>query len=164
MAYRSNADAVVREFRRGVDTGLVRAGAVLVAAVQDKLAGGYTTGDFTTGRNMNSVYATPPASDRGGRVVVVTTRQTDPSYPFFWEEGHVNLFAGPKSGGALASVVGSRREGRYLRVPKWQPALEEKTPEITAMLTDALREATAAAGAVFARVVVGGVGRGGRRP
>lgn len=161
MTYRSNADAVIRALLDGIDRGLVRAGAVVVDAVKENIRGGYTTGAFVTGANLNSVYATAPATQNGVRGVVVTTRLTDPNYPAFWEEGHVNIFAGPKSGGALASLVGSKREGRYLKVPKWAPALESSSAEAEATFAETVQSAAAAAGAAFLRTTRD-VTRGGR--
>lgn len=117
-------------FPGAVDTGLVAGGAVLTDAVKDELRGGYTTGDFVTGNNINSVYATDPATEAGVRVVRVTTRQTDPPYPWWWETGHFNLWLSEASGGALASQVGTQRQGRFVRVEKWRPASEKSADAV----------------------------------
>ena len=160
MGYRSNAAAVTRGLAIGIEAGLVRGGAVIADAVRDNLRGGYTTGDFVTGANVNSVYVTPVTSNGGARTIVVTTRLTDPNYPAFWEGGHTNIFAGGGSPGPRASSIASRREGVYLRVPKWAPALEEKADEATALVAAALETSLNAVGTALTISVRSSVRRG----
>lgn len=145
MAYRSNAAAAARAVTRGLEVGLVRAGAVVADAVREKLAPGYTTGNFVTGLNVNSVYVTGVARSGDTLSISVTTSLTDPPYPAFWEEGHQNRFT-----------------RRYERVPKWAPALAASQGEATTHVITAVEESLRAVGATFTGSVRASVRRGGR--
>lgn len=93
-----------------VDAGLIAAGNVYANAVKRGLAGGYTSGDFVTGRVLNSVTVSAPYMDSGGRVISVGS---DVDYAMYWEFGHHNIFT-----------------RKYERVEVWRPALDEASAEI----------------------------------
>jgi hypothetical protein len=86
----------------GLDDGT----AVGADALREALAGGYTSGEYVTGANVNSVIR-PDAELVGGVWVRrITTRLTDPPYPWYWEVGwHSST-------------------GRFFRVEKWRPTIE----------------------------------------
>jgi hypothetical protein len=117
-----------------VDAGLIAGAAVLQDAVKEKLRGGYTSGQFVTGANVNSVIVVGPTTSSGAREARVTTRLTNPPYPWWWEVGHLNLWVsdapmGPQVG-VKASSVGTKRQGTFVRVEKWRPAAEESADRV----------------------------------
>ena len=89
MAYQSNLAAVQAQMHRARDAGLIAAAQVVVNAVKEDLAGGYTSGAFVTGNVLNSVTRTDPTDENGVRVIRVGS---DVDYALFWEIGHRNLF------------------------------------------------------------------------
>lgn len=89
MAYQSNLAAVQAQMHRARDAGLIAAAQVVVNAVKEGLAGGYTSGDFVTGASVNAVTRTDPMDENGVRIIRVGTNLL---YNLFWEIGHLNIF------------------------------------------------------------------------
>jgi hypothetical protein len=87
--------------------GLTAAAYVYANLVKRALAGGYTSGDFVTGRVLNSVTIGEPS----GLYIDVGT---DLDYAEYWEIGHHNIFT-----------------RRYERVMIWEPALDAAGPEMS---------------------------------
>ena len=83
-------------------------GNVFRNAVKRGLRGGFTSGDFVTGRMLNSVQLREPEVHENGGSIIVGTDQTDPPYPLYWELGHQNLVT-----------------GKYERVEIWGPAFRD---------------------------------------
>lgn len=71
--------------------GLVAAATVIQNAVKRGLRGGYTSGDFVTGTNVNHVLRSEPEF-RGGIGEIRVGTDLNPCYPLFWEIGHYNIF------------------------------------------------------------------------
>lgn len=86
---------------------LTAAGYVYANEVKRALAGGYTSGDFVTGRVLNSVTVGEPY----GPYIDVGT---DLDYAQYWEIGHHNVFT-----------------RKYERVEIWEPAAEAMGPEMS---------------------------------
>lgn len=119
VASRNAFPEVERGLRRAEKAGLKGAARVLQRAVKRKLRGGYTSGDFTTGRVLNSVMIGPVEDDgRGGLAVAVYSDLSqdgqggDPNYPMYWEFGHFNIFT-----------------RRFEHEPRWGPAFHESQEE-----------------------------------
>lgn len=99
------------------DDALRAAAQELINGLKDQkplgLTGGYTSGAFTTGYNVNAIVATDPLTTPGGsRIIFVTT---DSPYAVYWEFGHVNLFT-----------------RKYERQERWAPTLQRKDEDIFA--------------------------------
>ena len=91
--------------RRARERALIASAQVAANAVKKGLRGGYTSGDFVTGRAMNSVTYEYPrwfGNELGIRIGTVL------DYPLFWELGHHNLFT-----------------RKYERKEVWVPAILE---------------------------------------
>lgn len=102
---KSNKRAVLASMKRADRAGLLAGGRVLLNGVKRGLRGGYTSGDFVTGRVLNSVRLSEPrASPDGGTISVYS----DLLYALYWELGHLNLFT-----------------ANYERVQVWVPAFRE---------------------------------------
>lgn len=91
MAYVSNLAAVRAQMERARDAGLIAAAQVALNRIKRKLAGGFKTGDFTTGDSVNSATRTDPVDENGVRVIRIGTALM---HNLFWTLGHVNLFTG----------------------------------------------------------------------
>lgn len=126
-----------------VDAAGIAAQAVQADAVREKLRGGYTSGDYVTGANLESVITLEPVTEGGMRVFRTTTRLTDPPYPWFWEvgffSGHIRLDGAPE-----ASSVRTRSPGHFIRVEKWRPAAEESAAAAEAAFDETASAAFAA--------------------
>jgi hypothetical protein len=120
MPVHSNREAIEARLLQAIDDGLVAGGNVYRSHMQDRLIEGYTSGAFVSGMQgvAGSVAVSEPQGDETGRFVVVGTSQRDAtgtvSYPLAWELGHQNLFT-----------------GRFERVEKWRPGLDEDAPAMT---------------------------------
>ena len=127
MPYRSHAADVKARIVRGVDAGLIAAAQNVTQKIRARLDRGYTTGAFShhargvAGRVM---YTEPGPGPNGGRVITIGTSKTAVPYELYWEMGHVNIFVGAGRG-PRATLLGSRREGTYMRVEIWRPMLEQ---------------------------------------
>lgn len=99
----SNLDSFSRRGDGAIQAGLIAAAEVLKNAVKKNLRGGYTSGDFATGRSMNSVTRSEPERGFGGFFIRVGTNLL---YNLYWELGHRNVFL-----------------RQFVRVEKWRPAL-----------------------------------------
>lgn len=105
------SDELLERLPDAIDAGLTAAGYVYRDEVMRALAGGYTSGDFVTGRLLNSITVGEPYdSDSGERAIAVGT---DLDYAMFWEMGHMNLFT-----------------RKFERVEIWGPSLDVMTPEM----------------------------------
>lgn len=102
----ASADFEAR-WQPALHAGLTAAGYVYANTVKRALAGGYTSGDFVTGRVMNSVTVSEP---EGNEVDV----GTDVDYALFWEMGHHNLFT-----------------RKFERVEIWRPAIDAMGEEMS---------------------------------
>lgn len=106
-SYKSNMPKVQATLYSASDAGLIAAAQVIVNEVKKRLRGGYTSGDFVTGNNINKVTRSDPFTDTDGmRAINIGSSQSDPAYPLFWELGHFNIFL-----------------RRFVRVEVWRPAL-----------------------------------------
>jgi hypothetical protein len=105
----SHLDEFRRRHERAVDAGLVAAAYVLTNAVKQQLRGGYTSGDFVTGRSVNAVTRSEPTIINGVRVIRVGTNLL---YNLYWELGFTSAW-----------------DGKYHRVEKWRPAFVESQQE-----------------------------------
>jgi hypothetical protein len=105
-----HTDEIAERIPDAIDAGLQAAAYVYRDEVMRALAGGYTTGDFVTGRAMNSVAISEPYDVDDDRAISVGT---DLDYPMFWELGHHNIFT-----------------RRFERVEIWAPALDAMSPEM----------------------------------
>jgi hypothetical protein len=90
-----------------VGAGLVAAAEVVREHVSDRLAEGYTSGDFVTGASAEAVAVSGPDPEDDGLVVRIGTPIL---YNLFWELGHRNIFT-----------------RRYERVEVWVPLFLETT-------------------------------------
>jgi hypothetical protein len=101
--YRTNGPLIRKALERGTALGLIAAAQVLINAMKRELRGGYTSGDFVTGRSMNSVTRSEPeVVGATGHIRVGTSLM----YNLFWELGHHNLYT-----------------QRFERERKWEPTL-----------------------------------------
>lgn len=98
-------DAFKSRLERAIYAGLTAQANALRNAWKRNLRGGFTSGDFVTGRAINSIRIAGPERQGAGFMVRVGT---DVKYVLFWEVGHLNLFS-----------------RRYEHVPTLAPALEE---------------------------------------
>jgi len=114
MPVHSNRAQVEARMAQAEDDALFAAAQVYRNAMTKALLGGYTSGRFYSGMQgvAGSVAVSTPQRDPGGAFIVVGTNVT---YAKFWELGHLNLFT-----------------GKYERVEKWRPALEQEAPNILA--------------------------------
>lgn len=91
------------KYAQAVDAGLVAAAYVYRNDVVQRLARGYTTGDFVTPHVALTVNVTPVFTRGGVRMIMVGTNV---DYAAYWELGHRNLFT-----------------GRFERVEHWREAM-----------------------------------------
>jgi len=94
-----------------VDAALKAAAQELINGLKDEkpegLRGGYTSGDFVTGKSLGEIFATDPFSGPSGtRFILVST---DSPFALYWEFGHVNMFT-----------------RKYEREERWGPTLSRK--------------------------------------
>jgi hypothetical protein len=136
VASRNAFPKVEGALRKAEKAGLRASARVLQRAVKRKLRGGYTSGDFTTGRVLNSVRIGPVEDDgRGGLAVAVYSDLTqdgeagDPNYPLYWEFGHFNIFT-----------------RRFEHEPRWGPAFHESQEEQVDAFIAAFQRAMGGAG------------------
>jgi len=96
-------------FLRALDAGLVAAGDVYATDVATRLAGGYTSGQFTTGEAAQAVERTAPYTAEGG-LRTVSVGSNDPKQ-LAWELGFYNIYT-----------------KRPERVEHWREAMMESGP------------------------------------
>jgi hypothetical protein len=106
ITYDGSADFESR-WDEAMAAGLTAAGYVYANEVKRALAGGYTSGDFVTGRVLNSVTVGEP---HAGTIEV----GSDLDYAMFWEIGHHNIFT-----------------RQFEQVEIWRPALDVTAPEMS---------------------------------
>ena len=112
MAYTGSMAATFKA-RHGpaVDAALKAAAQELINGLKDQkpegLTGGYTSGDFVTGKSLGEIFATDPMSSPGGKRLIFVS--TDSPFAVYWEMGHVNLFS-----------------RKYEREERWGPTLSRK--------------------------------------
>jgi hypothetical protein len=89
MTWTSHLSKFKARDRAAREKALIAAAQVAINAVKTGLRGGYTSGDFVTGRAMNSVTREAPRMINGEMEIRIGTAL---DYPLFWELGHHNLF------------------------------------------------------------------------
>jgi hypothetical protein len=116
--FKSRRVVVERAMVSALATGLAAAGQQYATRVRQRLAEGYTSGDFTTGHVAASVEVTPVRPIPQGLRVSVGSNV---NYALFWEVGHVNIFA--RGNAPASSLLGQRVTGTWQRVEIWRPFL-----------------------------------------
>ena len=113
-----HSDELIERLPEAVDAGLRAMAYVYYDEVKRALAGGYTTGDFVTGRVLNSVTIGEPYDATSGAPDRAIEVGTDVDYAMFWEMGHYNIFTRKfERVEALARIArrhGARDGGRVL--------------------------------------------------
>jgi hypothetical protein len=156
VTWSSRIPDLVAELPNMVVAGLDAGTAVIADAVRDELRGGYTSGEYVTGANVNSVIRPAAFRDTDGALVQrVTTRLTDPPYPWYWEMGFFSSTITGLPDAPLASSVGGRVQGRFIRVEKWRPAAEKSAD---AASTAFAVEVSARLDALLGGTLPGGIG------
>jgi hypothetical protein len=114
MPVNSNRDQVEARMRQAEADALIAAAQVYRNAMQESLQGGYTSGRFYSGMQgiAGSVNVSEPVPYPDGTSVTVGSNVV---YGKYWELGHLNLFT-----------------GKFERVEKWRPTLEQEAPAIIA--------------------------------
>lgn len=124
--FTSNLDEFRRRHERARDAALVACAVLLVGAVKEALTGGYTSGEYVTGRVRSSVTKSEPYTGEDGiRSIRVGTNV---EYAVHWELGFV------PARGVFSPGMGWKTQGpiQMRRVEKWRPTAVEKA--------DAMRE------------------------
>src|SRR5690348_15439393 len=89
----SMAGTFAARHARAVDAGLEAGAQELINGLKDDKplarTQGSTSGDFVTGKLLNSIQATDPYTEKGTRHIRV---YTDVLYALYWEMGHQNVF------------------------------------------------------------------------
>jgi hypothetical protein len=124
MPYRSNLGNATRQFQAARIAALIAAAEVLVFRLKEAHLGGHTSGAFVTGNEVASIVRMDPEPYDRGLLIRVTTRQTDPPYPWFWVTGHAN-----------------RWTGKFERDDRWTPTLANSAQEIAATHARVLAQA-----------------------
>ncbi len=96
---------VTERLQQAEAAGLRAAAYVLQAEIKRRLAGGYTSGAWVTGRLLNSVEIAGPVLEAGALTIRVGSRLP---YALYWELGHRNIFT-----------------RRFERQERWMPAFLE---------------------------------------
>lgn len=110
----------LREFHSATPVALIAAAQVIINAVKRRLAGGYTSGAFTTGNVLNSVTRSDPEpTGLGGYALEIGTNVP---YALYWELGHHNVFT-----------------RKYERAPVWEPAFLESQGDAASTYERVLR-------------------------
>ena len=110
MPWESRVPEVQKALDAAVRDGLTAGAYHYANEVKKELRGGYTSGDFVTGKSVSSVTVVPAERHADGWEAKVGT---DLLYNLFWELGHINLFT-----------------GKYERVEVWRPVLVRETRRI----------------------------------
>ena len=102
-----------RRHERASKAALIAAALVYENAMKVAVTGGYTSGEFFTGRSRASITHSEPYLIEP--LVWAIRVGTNVLYMLFWELGHMNLFT-----------------RRFERVEKWRPTLVEQRLNISA--------------------------------
>jgi hypothetical protein len=98
-----------RRKAEAVDAALRACAYVPYNLIKRAMAGGYTSGDFVTGRALNSVTISDPYDGDRGRAIDIGS---DLDYVMCWEVGHHNIFT-----------------RRFEQVEIWRPAMDATQDE-----------------------------------
>lgn len=115
MIYTSYSDDVEGQLLKAIDAGLIAAAATYQAEVKERLAPGYTSGDYVTGTSLGEVAVTAPEDDGEGRAVRVGTNLL---YNLYWELGWT-----PQLVTQMAGLAGGTVHAPIYRKEIWRPAL-----------------------------------------
>ena len=117
--FTSNLGAFLGATERQMQAGLIAAAELFLADIKDELKGGYTSGDFVTGANVNAVRRGSPEQGIDGWQIAVGS---DVDYALYWEVGHHNLFT-----------------RKYERVEKWVPTMLQNREKYVAAVADEIK-------------------------